>query len=201
MGYLAGDDSASIPTSSNGLFDGQYSALAQLAWNPTSNSGIAFTYVNAYQTDGPIFDYGTTGAKVGTAFANRPFSGRNITNSYGVQGFFRFGPQFTVNGFFGYTNAGNLRGSGQAEIWYYGLGLGFPDLGKKGNLGGIVIGSEPYQGNAVVNDLSLHIEGFYKYQLTDNISITPGVIWITSPNQNSANEDAVIGSIRTTFAF
>jgi hypothetical protein len=200
-GYLAGDDTASIPSAKNGLFNGQYSALAQLAFTPTANLGVAFTYVNAYQTGGPIFDYGTTGAKVGTSPANRPFNGTNITNSYGVEGYYRFSPQFTLNGFLGYTNAKNPGRTGDADIWYYGVGLGFPDLGKKGNLGGIVVGAEPYRGDTHPNDLSLHIEGFYKFQLTDNISITPGAIWITSPNQNSVNQDAVIGTIRTTFAF
>jgi hypothetical protein len=37
--------------------------------------------------------------------------------------------------------------------------------------------------------------------VTDNISITPGVIWITAPNQNSNNVDGIIGTIRTTFSF
>lgn len=69
-------------------------------------------------------------------------------------------------------------------------------MGKKGNLGDIVIGAEPYQGDNRSNDLSLHIEAFYKYQLNAYISITPGLIWITSPNQNSNNQDAIIGIAR-----
>ncbi|MHC5610837.1 MAG: iron uptake porin [Nostoc sp.] len=44
-------------------------------------------------------------------------------------------------------------------------------------------------------------EGLYKYRLTDNIAITPGVIWITAPGQNDDNQDAVIGTVRTTFTF
>lgn len=50
-------------------------------------------------------------------------------------------------------------------------------------------------------DTSLHVEGFYRYQLTDNIAITPGVIWLTAPNHNENNDDIVIGTIRTTFEF
>jgi carbohydrate-selective porin OprB len=84
--------------------------------------------------------------------------------------------------------------------------MAFPDLGKKGNLGGIVVGAEPYLGNLdgvgkIDNDTSLHIEGFYKHQLTDNIAVTPGVIWITAPNQNKENEDIVTGVVRMTFTF
>jgi len=47
-------------------------------------------------------------------------------------------------------------------------------------------------------DTSLHIEGFYQFQLTD-IAITPGAI--TAPNFNNDNDDIVIGTIRTTFSF
>ncbi|MEP0884279.1 MULTISPECIES: carbohydrate porin [unclassified Coleofasciculus] len=37
--------------------------------------------------------------------------------------------------------------------------------------------------------------------MTNNISITPGIIWLTSPNQNRDNDDIIIGTIRTTFTF
>ncbi|PHM08572.1 carbohydrate porin, partial [Nostoc sp. 'Peltigera malacea cyanobiont' DB3992] len=37
--------------------------------------------------------------------------------------------------------------------------------------------------------------------VSDNISVTPGVIWLTSPGQNSDNDDAIIGTLRTTFTF
>jgi len=50
-------------------------------------------------------------------------------------------------------------------------------------------------------DTSLHLEAFYQYQLNENLSITPGVIWLTAPNHNSDNQDAVIGTLRTTFSF
>ena len=200
LGYLAGDHAS--PQPDRGFFNGQYSAFGQIAWNPNKNSGIGLTYVNAYQNRGAIFDLGSGFPLVGTAQANTPFE-RMITNSYGVEAFYKFSPRFAVNGFFGYTNAKNLAGSGSADIWYYALGLAFPDLGKQGNLGGIIVGAEPYRGGnpAPANDLSLNIEGFYKYRLTDNIAITPGVIWITAPAQNDDNQDAVIGTVRTTFTF
>ena len=200
LGYLAGDHAN--PQPDRGFFNGQYSAFGQIAWNPNKNSGIGLTYVNAYQNRGAIFDLGSGFPLVGTAQANTPFE-RMITNSYGVEAFYKFNSRFAVNGFFGYTNAKNLAGSGSADIWYYALGLAFPDLGKQGNLGGVLVGAEPYRGGnpAPANDLSLHIEGFYKYRLTDNIAITPGVIWITAPAQNDDNQDAVIGTVRTTFTF
>jgi carbohydrate-selective porin OprB len=50
-------------------------------------------------------------------------------------------------------------------------------------------------------DTSLHIEAFYQYQVTDNIAITPGVIWLTAPDHNNDNDDVVMGVLRTTFSF
>ncbi|MGK7893425.1 MAG: carbohydrate porin, partial [Xenococcus sp. (in: cyanobacteria)] len=40
-----------------------------------------------------------------------------------------------------------------------------------------------------------------KYQFNDNISITPGIIYIIAPNGDSDDDDAVIGVVRTTFTF
>ena len=48
----------------------------------------------------------------------------------------------------------------------------------------------------------VHVEAFYKYQVTDNVSLTPGVIWVSSPLQGrSGRNNAVIGTLRGTFTF
>ena len=100
---------------------------------------------------------------------------------------------------------------GDADIWYYGAGIALPNFGKEGNVLGIFAGVEPtlrgltVNGNRVGlgpnNKTGYHIEGFYKYQLTDNISLTPGVIYLTNPGQSDANPDMVIGTLRTTMTF
>jgi len=46
-----------------------------------------------------------------------------------------------------------------------------------------------------------HLEAFYRMQVTDNISITPGAIVIFNPLQNSNNPTIFIGALRTTFTF
>ncbi len=51
------------------------------------------------------------------------------------------------------------------------------------------------------NTIPWHIEAFYRHQVTDNISLTPGVIWLTAPNQSSRNPDVVIGTLRLTLTF
>lgn len=220
LGYLA--DNASNPGTNFGLFNGDYAALGQLNLNLNDRFSLAATYVHSYHNIGDgIFDIGgslsssnqSSGPIVGTTLANNPAlagAGLNVPivgNSYGVEAAFRLNDRISLSGFGTYTNA-TLIGRGNGQIWSFGGGIAFPDLGKEGNLLGLFAGVEPTLTGLQVpgtqnftRDYGVHIEGFYRYQLTDNISITPGVIWLKSPGQNSNNDDAVIGTIRTTFNF
>jgi hypothetical protein len=220
LGYLA--DNASNPNENFGLANGDYAALAQLNFNLGDRFALAATYVHGYHNQGDgIFDIGgslnnsnqSTGPIVGTALANDPSSlllGGGVplvTNSYGVEAAFRLSDNISISGFGAYTDV-TLIGRGDGEIWTYGAGIALPDFGKEGNLLGIFAGVEPtlrYLEAAgdqdFDNEYGYHIEGFYRYRLTDNISITPGVIWLTSPGQNEDNDDVVIGTLRTTFTF
>lgn len=48
------------------------------------------------------------------------------------------------------------------------------------------------------SDTSFHLEGLYRYQVNNNISITPGLIVIFNPEQNSNNDTIYTGVVRTT---
>ena len=222
FGYLA--SSAASPTKGAGLFNGDYAAMGQLTFTPGRNLQVAFNYNHGYFSRGNFgFDNGLgsgpdNGGFTGTGVANSinglsdGFTGfrarKVVSNSYGAQASFRLSPRFIIGGWAGLTNA-RILGIGDARIWNYAVTLALPDLGKEGNLLGIVVGREPYLDKleaarglrSFTNDPSWHVEGFYKYQLTDNISLTPGVIWITNPNQNDRNDDTIIGTLRTTFTF
>ncbi|MEB3336529.1 MAG: iron uptake porin [Leptolyngbyaceae bacterium] len=200
LGYLA--TAPNDPSASNGLFNGGYGALAQLTLKPSENLTFGLTYINGYNNDGSGAP-GTGSLNANLAFAtNSPVS----LNAYGVQASARLSPGFVINGWAGYTAARAI-GAGDADIWNYAIGLAFPDLGKQGNLAGIIVGMEPKvtaSSIATLNrdrDTSFHIEGFYTYQISDNIAVTPGLIWLTAPNHDDRNADIVIGAIRTTFTF
>jgi hypothetical protein len=156
---------------------------------------------------------GTFQANYPSAVANQFVSGASnqavTSNSYGVEVAIRPSNLFSISGYAEATFA-RILGVGDANIWSYGGGIAFPNFGKQGNLLGLFAGIEPTLrglriGNHEVNfgsrDNDYHVEGFYKYQLTDNISITPGVIWLTNPAQNKDNDNAIIGTLRTTFTF
>ncbi|MCY7391990.1 MAG: carbohydrate porin, partial [Leptolyngbyaceae cyanobacterium CAN_BIN12] len=93
-------------------------------------------------------------------------------------------------------------GIGDGDVWTYGGGVSFLDFGKKGNLLGLFAGVPPYLGG-LRNDgqTPIHVEGFYRVRLTDNISVTPGVIWVINPTQGVSDTDTLIGTVRTTFTF
>jgi hypothetical protein len=212
VSYLAGGLSdPGSPQEQNGLFNGDYAALAQVTLTPTKKLTVALTYVNSYNVAGtPIFGFGTSTPFVGSSFANFPGGqGARVSGHSGGVGIsYRFSPKFVVSAWGSYTNA-NIRNSSvpNAEIWNYALTFAFPDLLKKGNLGAVIVGVQPYLGNIrqlgftnASDDLPLHVEAFYRYQLTDGISVTPGIVYLNAPDQQS-DDKAIQGVLRTTFTF
>jgi Carbohydrate-selective porin, OprB family/S-layer homology domain len=207
-GYLASE--ANNPALSSGLTNGDYAALGQLNFSVGDRVALAATYVHGYSAGASsLFNSGSTSnadvVAVGTAQANalNTLNGYS-TNSYGVSAAFRPSDKLSISGFVSYHDVTGFGVGDNYEAWSYGVGVALPDFGKKGNVLGVFAGAEPYSFNRpgfVGNDIPYHFEGFYKYRVSDNISVTPGVIWLTSPGQNSNNDDAIIGTLRTTFTF
>ncbi|MBD2412053.1 hypothetical protein FACHB389_23390 [Nostoc calcicola FACHB-389] len=209
-GYLASEaNDPGIGGLGTGLTNGDYAALGQLNFSVGNRIALAATYVHGYNAAGGLlFNSGSAAdpeVSVGTGQANAlSVANGSSTNSYGVSAAFRPSDKLSVSGFVSYHDVTGFGAGDDYEAWSYGLGVALPDFGKKGNVLGIFAGAEPYARNRVGftgNDVPYHFEGFYKYRVSDNISITPGVIWLTSPGQNSANDDAIIGTLRTTFTF
>ncbi|MEH1874781.1 iron uptake porin [Nostoc sp.] len=218
-GYLASqanDPGTGITGLSSGLANGNYAALGQLNFSVGDRVALAATYVHGYNAGGgSLFNSGSTSnpelLAVGTGQAN--FLGNRATNtlsssssnSYGVEAAFRPSDKLSISGFVSYHDVMGAGLGDDYKAWSYGLGVALPDFGKKGNVLGLFAGAEPYSFNRPGfggnNDVPYHFEGFYKYRVSDNVSITPGVIWLTSPGQNSGTDDAIIGTLRTTFTF
>jgi hypothetical protein len=208
-GYLAGG-APNSPQEGSGLFNGDYSALAQVNFSPIDSLELGLTYVHAFHKAGsPIFGYGVNGptaALVGTSTVNYAGSGGDrVTNTYGAQASWRIVEPVSFSAFFSYGDLKQIGGF-DSEYWTYGGGFSFPDLGKEGSVLGVFAGVQPYLGDEGLldgnnNELPFQVEAFYKYQLTDNISVTPGVVWISNPEQQNDSDDEFIGTLRTTFTF
>ncbi len=210
----------------NGLFNGGYAAFGQIVVRPSPTWDLGFTYSNTYFPEGTV----NLSRSTGSDLSRRPF-GNNVATSghhFGFQTSYRVSPRFTVAGWFGYTIA-SAEGSLQANVsgipglagttpisivsqgddarmMYWGLTLGFTDLGKKGALAGLIIGQQP----RVIDNDSLfgdeddsnwHIEALYRFPVNDFIDITPGLLVIVNPENNSDNGTIYVGTVRATFKF
>jgi hypothetical protein len=199
-----------------GLFGGQYTALAQVTYTPSNQLAIAFTYGRYYASE-PGSSINVTGSK-GSRFAQLPFGGSTATssNAYGLQFTYKLSDRLILGGWVSYFNAraessprvNGLDGSigANADIWSWAVTAVVPDLGKLGSQLNFVLGMPPKVTSNDVSsrldrDSSLHFELSYRYPATNNIFITPGVLLITNPEHNAANDSIWIGLFRTTFTF
>lgn len=220
--YLGEIDDANNPGVDAGIFNGGYSAYVNLVYSG-DRFKASLLYLNSFSNRFGVDTLaGSNPAKVIVVNdidnPDNNFSNPVVASNYGFQVNYRFSPNFELGGWVGYTAAravGEIKGD--AEVWNYAVTLNFPDLFKEGNAGGIVVGMQPRltntsngilaqavglpAGQRSDRDVGLHIEAFYRFQLNDNISITPGVFWLTAPNHDARNSDAVVGAIRTSFIF
>jgi hypothetical protein len=183
LGYLSGEGNQSEPGA--GLFNGDYAAFGQLTLT-TGGLTAAATYVNHYtDIDDP--------------------SRQTLTNAYGLSAEYAFSDTFFLGGWASYFDHIFI-GEGEGSSWSYAGYAGVRDLGGAGNLLSIIIGVPPRLASSSVaglepEDAALHVEGFYKYQLNDQMAIVPGIIWLSDPGNDNENGDVVIGAIKTTFSF
>ena len=212
-GYYAANAADSSPGA--GLFDGPFGALAQVAFHPSDDFELALTYLRSY---GLETGTGSTLSNFGSFLENRFGEAASVSSdAFGAQMSWQFADWAALGGWVGYVNSettkaiGAIDAGAEIDSWNWAASLAFPDLFGDGNLAGIVVGQEPRVTNVSNSleragitdddDTSLHIEAFYSWQVTDGITITPGLIWLTAPNHNNDNDDVVIGAIRTTFSF
>ncbi|MEM9538852.1 MAG: iron uptake porin [Cyanobacteria bacterium P01_E01_bin.42] len=222
FGYFAGSN-ASIAGEGSGLLNGDYAAMGRLQANLSDRISLGLTYVHGYHAAGsPIYAEGrsrTSGlsALVGSYTANNPWVLLDnndggvpmVTNSYGGEISVRITDGLIVNGAITYTNT-ILLDRGNADIWSYSLGIAIPDFLKEGSVWALYAGMQPtmrgirasgLQRNIGRTDPIWHLEGFYRFPLTENISFTPGAVVVFNPNQNFSDQDDVIGTFRFTFSF
>ena len=200
-GYLAGDSDAPNPANGRGVFDGSFSALGQIGFF-SKPFDLGLTYTRKYNRAGDVNIMGGTGSSL----ANQPFgSAPTESDNYGVQVNFKPSSRFQIGGWYGYTKAEQLRGgNNDATIQNGAITLALADFGRQGNLLGFVFGVPPKVTESDVarnRNTSYHLEGFYRFQVNDFISVTPGVYVILNPEHNNRNDDIWVGLLRTTFSF
>lgn len=217
---LQGIYSAEIPSFPNniqagGLFGGRYTAGTQLTIAPTNNIDVGVHYLFSHSPDGLL------GTGIGDAQLISPFAPTTAfdTHAVGASVAWRINPNFHLGGWGGWTHndAVNLPGSVETTNWM--AFAAFHNLLHPGNLGGILVGQPPKITSSTLpegfnfpnfsnggtaggrDDTSLHVELFYRAQLNDNLSLTPGVFVVFNPDHNAANDALIVAALRATFRF
>ncbi len=205
--------------SSNGA-RGHNTLGVELTLTPVDPVDVTLYYVNDYSPDGNLLSY--AGDSQLTAIASSTNKSASLqTNAVGTSVNWRISPRVSVGGWAGYTNSRIPGKSGTVATTNYMVFVNFPDLFKTGNLGGIYIGQPPKivssdlaMGNNIPDFLdtglgrrggqpgtTTHVEVFYRWQVNNNISVTPGLIVIFQPDHTPNSDPIAVGVLRTSFSF
>ena len=202
-GIIAGVNYVAQSGSDNtkGVFD-ETSGLniqAQLGYR-APQWGTAFSY-----------RYGTEGTRMRNFNAVNGASAALVagqtSNNYAINAFWQpktSGIIPSVSGAYGWSEvsanaAGQATPTGatNAQTWF--AGLQWSDVFAKGNAAGIAYG-QPGNSTAISADATM-LEIFYKYKVSDNISVTPAVFYVSNNQAFQNNSSNWGGVIQTKFTF
>lgn len=199
----------------SGLFGGRRTIGTQLTIAPNRSLDIGLHYLYGRSPDGFL------GTAIGDAELTSPFAPATALRTHAVGGTiaWRPKPDWTIGGWAGATSsrAEGLSGSVTTQNWMlFGTKR---DWFRSGDLTGLLIGQPPKitQSNLPTGynfpnfsdigqqggrrDTALHLELFHRLPLSENLSITPGMMVVLNPNHNRANDAVVVGAVRTTLRF
>jgi hypothetical protein len=194
-----------------GVFGGSSVVAAQLTFRPSSSLDLALNYANSYHEIN-ILGTGLTSSDIG-ALANVPLGIPVKLNSVGGTVTWRLSPKVAFSGYgaaiFVDDSSGRVDASTTFTSWM--AGVHFSDLFGRGNNAGIIFGQPLYRTSAdgdatlanagVDRAVPYHLEAYYRFRVSDNISITPGAFVLFNPEGDSRNDTTTVGVLRTTFTF
>ncbi|PZO36483.1 MAG: porin [Pseudanabaena frigida] len=201
-GYVAAN--ANSPTANStapngainqGLFGDSYQGTFELEFAPKNSAqdqpfAIRLQYTRAAVNN---LDYNTGGVNLEWAF-NKAIA---IFGRYGFGNISNRGTAIST-ALSSYINVGATGDSISPQTWS--AGLAFPDLFKEGAMAAIAVG-QPFIESKIGNATQTNVELFYRFPVSNNISITPDLQFIFNPNNNSGNSTITVGTLRTVFTF
>ena len=183
--------------SSTGVFNetGALNALAQVGYR-APQFGAAFGY--RYGTQGTrVRNYNGVNGNGGTLAANQTSNGYAL-NAYWQPKTSGIVPSISAGyGWNTVSGPATPNAATASQTWF--AGAQWSDVFAKGNAAGIAVGQP---GNAEgLSEKAQMLEIFYRYKVSDNISVTPALLYVTN-NQGFKNaSDNWGGVIQTKFTF
>jgi len=158
--------------------------------------GAAFGYRYGTQGTAPTVFNGVGGAT--GELANNQYSNGYAINAYWQPQ--KSGIVPSVSGAYSWNTVSGVstpNGATNNKTWF--VGLQWSDVFAKGNNAGIAYG-QPGNANGVTSNASI-MEIFYKYKVSDNISITPAILYVSNNQQFQNASSNWGGVIQTKFTF
>jgi hypothetical protein len=207
---IAGSGISTTPLG-GGLFSGSSVIAAQLTFRPSRDIDIGLNYANSYHEIN-ILGTGLIRSDI-NALAGAPSDTPVKLNSVGGTVTWRFSPKVALSGYgaaiFVDDSSNRVNASTTFTSWMVGLHL--KDLLQSGSSAGIIFGQPLFRSDAggvaqltpagETRATPYHLEAYYRFRVSDNISITPGAFVLFNPEGDSRNDTTTVGVLRTTFTF
>jgi Carbohydrate-selective porin, OprB family/S-layer homology domain len=185
--------------SSTGVFNeqGALNTLAQIGYR-APQWGAAFGY-----------RYGTQGTRIrtfnGIAGNGGTLAANQTSNGYALNAYWqpkKSGIVPSISGAYGWNTVSGPatpNAATNSQTWF--AGLQWSDVFAKGNVAGFAIGAPGNASSLAADQKAIMWEAFYRYKVSDAISVTPAVFYVSN-NQGLKNaSDNYGGVIQTTFRF
>lgn len=218
--YFGTSDGPANPL--RGLFNGSYSALAELTYSPTSNVNLRFLYTRAhiqappgsppFQPNFPFFLANSLRGVVDDGFGG---SLNDLDSDNFVFNFdWTLAPNLALFGRYSYSNSdinpiNPAIAGGNVKVQAFQLGLAFPDVGRQGALGtiSVVLPFDVIEGRRFLaagagdGGTEVNVEAAYFYPLNANLAIVPMFFATFNANNFSDNPTVFTAVLRTQFLF
>ena len=195
---------AASATGTGGVTGGDTKIAAQFVIKPAENLTLGVGYANAYTVFNTLgaglnvsSGFTTTGGFIGiksnTVVGNLIW---DITNKF----------TFTTWGSFIFADAFSPTSVFPATFTSWNATLSGKDLFSEGDLAALSFGQPLFtssvSGTATASaNTPYQLEALYRFRVSKNISITPGVFFVFNQGSDSVNGTATVGVVRTTFSF
>ena len=210
VAYSANNASSPAPGGTGGLFGGSTVAAAQLVWKPSDALKLGIGYANSYHQTASL-NSGLNQDSITTSLPN-VITGTRANTVVGSL-VWDINKKVTFNTWGSYIFADAVSSVGSTTFTSWSTALSFKDIFGEGDLAAIIFGQPLYKnsisgtatkgiGITPANDATpYHLEALYRFRVSKNITITPGVYFVFNPNSSNTTGTATVGVIRTTFSF